>query len=140
PALVERCRMRGPRLRPLCLVLIVPSLAAAQPEQTPAQPNSPAEAIATDTRLGELIDLNGHFPFDPPATVAQWRERRESLRRRLQVLLGLWPMPTKHPLEPVIHGRVEKDGYTVEKVYFQSMPGFFVTGNLYRPTGAATTR
>ena len=44
-------------------------------------------------------------------------------------------MPTKTPLNAVIHGKVERDEYTVEKVYFESAPGFFVTGNLYRPKG-----
>ena len=42
-------------------------------------------------------------------------------------------MPTKTPLNAVIHGKIERPEYTVEKVYFESMPGFFVTGNLYRP-------
>ncbi len=42
-------------------------------------------------------------------------------------------MPTRTPLNTVIHGRTERDEYTVEKVYFESAPGFFVTGNLYRP-------
>ena len=42
-------------------------------------------------------------------------------------------MPTKTPLNAVIHGKIERPDYTVEKVYFESAPGFFVTGNLYRP-------
>jgi hypothetical protein len=42
-------------------------------------------------------------------------------------------MPTKTPLNAVIHGKIEGDGYTVEKVYFESAPGFFVTGSLWKP-------
>ena len=42
-------------------------------------------------------------------------------------------MPEKTPLNEVIHGRIEREGYSIEKVYFESAPGFFVTGNLYRP-------
>ena len=48
---------------------------------------------------------------------------------------GLWPMPEKTPLNAVIHGKIERDGYTIEKVFFASMPGHYVSGNLYRPTG-----
>jgi dienelactone hydrolase len=44
-------------------------------------------------------------------------------------------MPEKTPLKPVIHGRIDKPEYTIEKVYFQSFPGHYVTGNLYRPKG-----
>jgi dienelactone hydrolase len=42
-------------------------------------------------------------------------------------------MPTRGPLKAVIHGRIEREDYAVEKVYFESAPGFFVTGSLYRP-------
>jgi hypothetical protein len=37
------------------------------------------------------------------------------------------------PLEPVIHGKIDRSDYTVEKVYFESWPGHHVTGSLYRP-------
>ena len=106
-------------------LLLSPSLAA-----------SAADAPPEDVRLGPLKDLNGYFPFTPPRSVTEWEKRADSVRRQVLVSQGLWPMPTKTPLNAVIHGKVERPGYTVEKVYFESAPGFFVTGNLYRPADA----
>lgn len=91
-------------------------------------------AHAEDVRHQPPKDLNGYFPFNPPSSLGEWEARKEEVRRRILVAEGLWPMPTKTPLNAVIHGRVEREGYTVEKVYFESAPGFFVTGSLYRPT------
>jgi dienelactone hydrolase len=90
-------------------------------------------AQAEDSRLGPLKDLNGYFPFAAPQSVQAWEPRREFVRRQLLVSQGLWPMPTKSPLNAVIHGKIDQGEYTIEKVYFESAPGFFVTGNLYRP-------
>ena len=86
-----------------------------------------------DVRLKPLKDLDGYFPFTPPARKTDWETRAERVRRQVLVSQGLWPMPTKTPLNAVIHGRIDRGEYTVEKVYFESAPGFFVTGNLYRP-------
>ncbi|MFN5655374.1 MAG: dienelactone hydrolase family protein [Verrucomicrobiota bacterium] len=94
-------------------------------------------AQAEDARLGPLKDLNGYFPFAAPKSVQAWEPRREFVRRQLLVSQGLWPMPTKTPLNAVIHGKIDQGEYTVEKVYFESAPGFFVTGNLYRPKNAS---
>jgi dienelactone hydrolase len=88
---------------------------------------------AQDVRSGPLKDLNGFFPFDPPATNQAWERRSEELKLRLLVANGLWPMPERTPLNAVIHGKVKRPGFTVEKVYFESVPGFFVTGLLFRP-------
>ncbi len=88
---------------------------------------------AGDVRLQPLKDLNGYFPFNPPESVKPWETRKAYVRRQILVAEGLWPMPTKNPLNAVIHGRVDCGEYTVEKVFFESAPGFFVTGNLYRP-------
>lgn len=93
------------------------------------------DAILQDQRLGPLVTLNGFFPFQVPATVEDWNKRKEQVRRQLLVALGLWPMPTRTPIETVIHGKVERDGYSVERVYFQSFPGLYVTGSLFRPIG-----
>ncbi len=96
----------------------------------------PAGQLPDDRRLEPLKDLDGYFPFTPPTSEAAWAKRAERVRRRILVAQGLWPMPTKSPLHAVIHGRVEREEYTVEKVYFESAPAFFVTGNLYRPKHA----
>ncbi|MGV3663952.1 MAG: acetylxylan esterase [Prosthecobacter sp.] len=93
-----------------------------------------SHAKAEDVRHQPPKDLNGYFPFNPPSSLSEWDTRKEEVRRRILVAEGLWPMPTKTPLNAVIHGKIERDGYTVEKVYFESCPGFFVTGSLYRPT------
>ncbi len=69
------------------------------------------------------------------ATRDSWEARAEQLRRRILVSAGLWPMPERRALNPHITGRIEHEDYTIENVYFESTPGFFVTGNLYRPLG-----
>jgi dienelactone hydrolase len=93
----------------------------------------PSPAPAADVRTGPLKDLNGYFPFNPPSSLSEWDARKEQVRHRILVAEGLWPMPTKTPLNAVLHGRVDCGDYVVEKAYFESAPGFFVTGNLYRP-------
>jgi len=90
-------------------------------------------AHAEDVRTKPLKDLNGYFPFMPPSSLSEWDARRAEVKRQILVAEGLWPMPTKTPLNAVIHGRIDKGDYTIDKVYFESAPGFFVTGNLYRP-------
>lgn len=92
-------------------------------------------AVPADRRLEPLKDLDGYFPFEVPASLEAWEVRREEIRRRILVANGLWPRPELAPVAPVIHGKVERDGYSVERVYFESLPGFFVTGSLYRPVG-----
>ncbi len=93
----------------------------------------PEGRLPDDARLEPPKDLDGYFPFTPPASKAAWEKRAERVRRQILVSQGLWPMPTKTPLNAVIHGRIDRGDHTVEKVYFESAPGFFVTGNLYRP-------
>ncbi|MFN5197532.1 MAG: hypothetical protein ACK5MS_09605, partial [Planctomyces sp.] len=69
-----------------------------------------------DSRLQGLKDLNGYFPFTPPTTVHEWNQRKQVVLRQIQVALGLWPMPARPAINPTVHGRVERDDYTVDKV------------------------
>ncbi len=95
----------------------------------------PPGHLPNDVRLRPLKDLDGYFPFTPPESREAWAKRAERIRHQILVAEGLWPMPSKTELNPVVYGRIDRGDYTVEKVCFESAPGFFVTGNLYRPKG-----
>ena len=99
-----------------------------------------AGKVPNDCRLGPLKTLNGYFPFHPPASVEQWHKRAADVRRQILVATGLWPMPAPTPANAVVHGRVDRPEYAVERVYLESYPGHFVTGSLYRPKGATGRR
>ena len=80
-------------------------------------------------------DLDHPHGFDAsayPNRVA-WEQRSEFLPHQVLVAQDLWPMPQKTPLNPIVHGKIDRGDYTVEKVFFASMPGHYVSGNLYRP-------
>jgi dienelactone hydrolase len=113
----------------LTLALAAPLVAADDPTRIVPPGQKPA-----DRRFGKPIDLNGYFPFTPPASKEAWEKRRQELKTQLHVALGLWPMPERGPVRATVHGPIRRDGYTVEKVFFASLPGHYVTGNLYRPT------
>jgi dienelactone hydrolase len=112
----------------LPLLFACSSLAASSPPRV-----LPPGQLPSDHRLRPLKDLDGYFPFEPPDSREAWARRAEYVRRQVLVSQGLWPMPERTPLNPVIHGRQDLGDYTVEKVYLESFPGFYVTGNLYRP-------
>ena len=76
-------------------------------------------------------------PF-PDYSAAIWEQTSQYLQRHILVSTGQYPSfdpLLKSSLNPQIFGKIERDDYTVEKVYFESYPGFFCTGNLYRPRG-----
>lgn len=93
-------------------------------------------ALPDDVRLEELKDLNGYFGFTAPATKKAWAKRAAYVKRQILVSQGIWPMPTRTPLNTKIYGLIDEGDYTIEKVTFESYPGFFVTGSLYRPKQA----
>jgi dienelactone hydrolase len=94
-----------------------------------------AGKVPDDSRLGKPRNLNDYFPMTVPASKEDWQVRRQQIREQVQVANGLWPLPPKTPLAAVIHGKIDRDDYTIEKVFFASYPGNYVSGNLYRPKG-----
>ena len=80
-------------------------------------------------------DLNTPRDFPKIDSRAAWQARAKEIRQQVLVSCGLWPLPEKTPLQPHIFGKIECEGYSVEKVYFQPVPRFYLAGNLYRPLG-----
>ena len=96
---------------------------SAEPEPSPAPPQPTVK------------DLNTPREFPKIASREEWQARAKEIRAQVLVSCGLWPMPEKTPLQAQVFGKIERDGYSVEKVYFQPLPGFYLAGNLYRPLG-----
>ncbi|MGE3317043.1 MAG: alpha/beta hydrolase family protein [Planctomycetaceae bacterium] len=110
------------------------SLFASEKAREVSRVVEPGSTIG-DPRLGPLRVLNDKYhPWEPPATREEWEREAQRVRERLLVSNGLWPMPPKAELTPTIHGKIDRGEYTIEKVFFASHPGHYVTGNLYRPT------
>ena len=93
-----------------------------------------------DPRRASIRTNKQGADFRPPVSVDAWRDRARHVREQLLVTMGLWPMPPKTPLNPRVYGKLERDGYTIEKVVLETLPGFTLSGNLYRPAAATDKR
>ena len=94
-----------------------------------------AQEQCRDTRLDELIDAD-HFTLriQPSTLLSEWEARKKVIRETLLLRAGLWPEPERTPLNANVFDEHPGDGFTVAKVYYESLPGYLATGNLYRPT------
>ncbi|MEX1241267.1 MAG: alpha/beta hydrolase family protein [Cyclobacteriaceae bacterium] len=83
--------------------------------------------------IGQAYDLYAirDSEIEKLKTRNDWLERQNTVRRKLSAILG--PVPAKTPLQPVITGVIKHDGYRIEKLVYQSHPGFHVTAALYVP-------
>jgi cephalosporin-C deacetylase-like acetyl esterase len=70
--------------------------------------------------------------IDQIHTVAEAERRKQEVREKLLQLLGGLP-DYSGPLNTRITGKIQAEGYTIEKVLFQSLPNFYITADLYRP-------
>ncbi len=112
----------------LILLVFAAGLAAAPKEPEPL----PGDKMVNAYLAKEVERLSARF-LDGAKTLKEWEQRRPRLRREYLEMLGLWPLPEKTPLKATVTGTLERDGVVIEKLYFQSRPGLYVTGNLYRP-------
>ncbi|MFT5471114.1 MAG: dienelactone hydrolase [Verrucomicrobiales bacterium] len=95
----------------------------------------PEGQLPDDSRYADPTTLHDYHPFRAVASKAEWEIRQAHIKLRVQVGAGLWPMPEKTPVNAIVHGKVDRDDFTVERVYLESFPGHFVTGSIFRPAG-----
>jgi dienelactone hydrolase len=69
-------------------------------------------------------------------TPEAWRERAAEIRNQILLGVELLPLPEKCPLHPLLGKKRIYDGYEVQNAAFQSLPGVYVTGSIYRPLKA----
>jgi dienelactone hydrolase len=93
-----------------------------------------------DARLTNLRDVQFAYAAPRATSRREWEEHARWVRTRVLAGAGLLPEPKRTPLHARIYGRIDFDGYSVEKVRFAARPGFLVTGNLYRPLRARGRR
>jgi uncharacterized protein len=63
----------------------------------------------------------------------EWEKRKALLKENILKGMNLFPLPRRTPLNAVISARRNHDGYSVENVSIETIPGFYLCGNLYRP-------
>src|SRR5579884_227305 len=123
------CRIASLSLLFLCVLCGT----GAEPEKPP-----PGDAMIERYLQKETERLSQRF-LDGAKTRNEWEARKPRLRREYFDMLGLWPLPEKTPLCATITGTVERGEITIEKLHFQSRPGLYVTGNLYRPKASGVS-
>jgi len=117
----------------LCFFLFVGSVFQAQSSAGQAGADSNQGSGNQAVRPPKNLDTPRDFPAI--SSREQWQARAREIRLHILLSCGLWPIPQKGPLDAHIFAKIEREGYSVEKVYFQSFPGLYVAGNLYRPLG-----
>ena len=92
-----------------------------------------ASEPSEDARNTTIVTTNTHLPLPAFSSLKAWEQRKEFLRNQILVATGMSPMPEKTPLHAQVFGKFDGRDYTIEKVLLETLPGFYLGGNLYRP-------
>ena len=96
-----------------------------------------AQISAVDSRNTYIPNVDTHFTPRTYKTLAEWEARKQALRTQILSAAGLLPLFPKNDLHPQIFGRIQNRDCTIEKVLLETLPGYYLAGNLYRPLAPA---
>lgn len=119
-------------MKPRYYLLLIALLTYDSMAQTPSAELCQGAYFTEAQGKALLTELAARYP-----TQAAWQERAARIRAQIIEGGGLQTLPPRPTSAPIIHSRKVMEGYTVENVAFESLPGFYVTGNLYRPLNSA---
>jgi len=105
------------------LLVVIASVCCVASAQIPAQ----------DVRNTDIPNTNTHFTPKTYKTLEQWEAQKQYLRKQILSAAGLLPLFPKNDLRPQIFGKIVNQDYSIEKVLLETLPGFYLGGNLYRP-------
>ncbi len=96
----------------------------------------PATGVSqnVDARNTEVNDFKTHFSTPEYKSAKDWESHKTHLRRQILSAAGLLPLPEKTPLRPRVIRRLEYEEYSIDVVLIESLPGYYVGGNLYLPS------
>ncbi|HVX66292.1 MAG TPA: acetylxylan esterase [Bryobacteraceae bacterium] len=114
------------RLLALCLLAALSTAAAAEPGARLLGWMDGIAQSQLDRRAETIAHIN---------STAAAADRQKEVRARILAAIGGLP-DYNGPLNAKITGRIDEQGYSIEKLYFESLPGLWVTANLYRPSAA----
>lgn len=129
-------------LLPLLLVVSVAGAQTKSPGAPAPHPFSPYARGETmlDAYLKDQVRRIDAKCLTDLTTKADWEKRRPELRRQFLDMMGLWPLPPKSDLKATVVGTIDAGDFIVERLHFQSMPGLYVTANLYLPKDSGGLR
>src|SRR5688572_18435936 len=108
--------LRAARRFALVSIVVLAALPCLSAEKLPEK----------DLRAAPPKTLNTLRTFPAIKSRAEWESRAQAIREQVLVSCGLWPLPAKTPLKPVVTGKVVHGDYSVEPVHIQTYPGFYL--------------
>jgi cephalosporin-C deacetylase-like acetyl esterase len=101
--------------------------------------NEKKETVETNNIRNYLINaatvISDHS-FSGIHTLKDWQSIRDLRYKEFIEMMSLYDMPisgTRSPLNVKVTGTIPREGYHIEKLYYESLPGLYVRANLYVP-------
>jgi dienelactone hydrolase len=117
--------------------LLAPLPGCAAELHDPADRGEPGDAMIQEYLRQEAEKIESDFLVGIKSA-EDWNQARPRFRQEYFDMLGLWPLPEKTPLHATVTRTLDRGDYVVDMLHYQSRPGLYVTGNLYRPLKAAS--